>query len=166
MTPSLSTKIFFDSSRTEAPAIPGVEPIDVAAQPEAAAALARLDIAVPGDLPALLASEPGGKLRLVGLRLTVEEATELAQGRGVAGPPPRVLSTGWCPDCFRAKRILDEAGVAYDDVDVDGDRQLAAELVRRSGGRRVVPTLVFAGRVWAFNPSPPLLRRLIGSTAP
>jgi hypothetical protein len=47
-------------------------------------------------------------------------------------------------------------------VDIDRDAGAEAMVVQRSGGRRVVPTLRFGERVWAFNPAPPLLRRLLG----
>ncbi len=38
-------------------------------------------------------------------------------------------------------------------------------VLEKSGGRRVVPTLRFDDRLWAFNPDPPLLRRLLAGRA-
>lgn len=161
----LQTQVYYDSSRGAAPAVPGAFAIDVAAEPAAADRLGRLGLSTADDLPVALVCEPNGKLRLLGLRLSAEELARVAEGRGLdASPRPRVLATGWCGDCARAKRMLGEAGVLYDEVDVDGNAQLARELVEKSGGRRVVPTLVFDDRLWAFNPAPPLLRRLISRT--
>jgi len=157
----LHCQVYYDSSRGAAPAVPGVSAIDVAAEPAAAAKLGRLGLSAADDLPVALVCEPGGKLRLLGLRLSAEELARVADGRGLNGSRPRMLATGWCGDCARAKRLLGEAGVPYDEVDVDGNAQAARELVEKSGGRRVVPTLVFDDRLWAFNPAPPLLRRLI-----
>jgi len=50
-------------------------------------------------------------------------------------------------------------------VDIDRDPRAEALVMRRSGGRRVVPTLLFDGRLWAFNPDPPLLRQLLRGRA-
>lgn len=52
------------------------------------------------------------------------------------------------------------------EVDIERDAGAEAEVLRRSGGRRVVPTLVLDGRVWAFNPEPPMVRRLVAGGAP
>jgi len=163
MTQSLDCQIYFDSSRTTLPAVPGSELRDVAHDPEAVATLAKLGIRAAEDLPAALLSEPGGKLRVVGMRLSADELGKLAAGEKLEPQRPLLLGTGWCPDCARAKRVLADAGIAYDEVDIDRDGKAAGELVTRSGGRRVVPTLVIGGRLWAFNPAPPLLRRLLGT---
>jgi mycoredoxin len=165
MTQSLECQIYFDSSRSTVPALTGSVLRDVAHNPEAAATLARLGIRVAEDLPAVLLSEPGGKLRVVGMRLSADEVGKLAAGEKLEPQRPLVLGTGWCPDCARAKRVLADAGIAYDEVDIDRDSKVANELVTRSGGRRVVPTLVIGGRLWAFNPAPPLLRRLLGAAS-
>jgi glutaredoxin len=158
----LQCQVYYDSSRGAAPTVPGAFAIDVAAEPAAAGRLGRLGLSATDDLPVALVTEPGGKLRLLGGRLSAEDLARVAAGRGLAAAPrPRMLATGWCGDCARAKRVLGEAGVSYDEVDVDGNAQLARELIEKSGGRRVVPTLVFDDRLWAFNPAPPLLRRLI-----
>lgn len=163
MMQGLESTIYFDSSRSPAPAVPVGEVRDVAHDPDAAASLARLGIRIEEDLPAVLLAEPGGKLRLVGMRLSAEEVGQIVAGERLAPRRPLLLGTGWCPDCARAKRVLSDAGVAYDEVDIERDGKVASELVTRSGGRRVVPTLVLDGRLWAFNPAPPMLRRLLGA---
>jgi mycoredoxin len=158
---SLDCHIYFDSQRHAPPAGGCGEATDVAAGAGAGERLQRLGISPEADLPAVLLSEPDGKLRIVGLRLTSQEVERLAAGHGLPTSKLTVYSSSWCPDCRRAKRVLDEAEAAYEEVDIDHDARAEAAVLERSGGRRVVPTLRFDDRLWAFNPDPPLLRRLL-----
>ena len=158
---NLDCQIYFNSTDQTPPALPCGEPVDVAADPAAAHQLIKLGISPRHDLPAVLLREPGGKIRVAGLRLSSEEAGRLAAGAGFPPSRRRVYSSAWCPDCRRAKRVLEEAAVGYEEVDIDRDPRAEATVLERSGGRRVVPTLLFDDRLWAFNPDPPLLRRLL-----
>lgn len=54
--------------------------------------------------------------------------------------PVTVYSTRICPYCVMAKRLLTSKGVAYEDIMVDGNDDLRAELIRRTG-RRTVPQI-------------------------
>jgi mycoredoxin len=162
MQQNLDCQVYFNSHEQAPPLLSCGEPVDVAADPAAAHQLIKLGISPRHDLPAVLLREPGGKLRVVGLRLSPEEAARLATGAGFPTTQRRVYSSAWCPDCRRAKRVLDEASVGYEEVDIDRDPRAEATVLERSGGRRVVPTLLFDDRLWAFNPDPPLLRRLLG----
>jgi glutaredoxin len=56
-----------------------------------------------------------------------------------------VYSTEWCPDCWAAKRVLDEKGIAYNEIDIDGNPD-AVEVIVAARGKRVVPTLEYRGR--------------------
>jgi glutaredoxin len=162
MTKLLDCRIFYSSYDAQVAPPAACERVDLAAQPAAAHQLIRLGISPRHDLPAAVLTEPGGKIRVVGLRLTGEEAARLAAGEGIGGAARvRVYSSAWCPDCRRAKRVLEEADARFEEVDIDSDAQAEAEVLERSGGRRVVPTLLLDDRVWAFNPDPPLLRRLV-----
>jgi len=54
-----------------------------------------------------------------------------------------MYSTSWCPYCAMAKRLLDEKGQTYEEIDVEvvaGSRQ---EMVEKSG-RHTVPQ-IFVG---------------------
>ncbi|HXU34173.1 MAG TPA: glutaredoxin family protein [Thermoanaerobaculia bacterium] len=158
---SLRPKLLWDSTVAVAPAAEAlVEPVDVATDAAGAALLARLGLA-RADLPVLLVSDAIGKLRVLGARLTPEEIAALADGRGVPTSALTVYGASWCPDCRIAKRVLAEAGAKYDEIDIDQDASAEAAVIARSGGRRVIPTLAFDGRIWAFNPQPPQLRRLL-----
>jgi glutaredoxin len=166
MSRPLDCTVYFNS-RLE-PAVPPEAGhwIDLAHDPSAAHGLIRLGISPRSDLPAVLLTEPGGKLRAVGLRLAPEEVQRLARGEGLDDGEVTVYSSSWCPDCRRAKRLLAEAGVAFQEVVVDEDLKAEAWILERSGGRRVVPTVAIGRRLFAFNPDPTLLRGLIRHRAP
>jgi glutaredoxin 3 len=57
-----------------------------------------------------------------------------------------VYTTQFCPYCVRAKRLLQERGLAYEEFDVGDDDRLREEVIERSGGRRTVPQIFIAGR--------------------
>jgi mycoredoxin len=65
------------------------------------------------------------------------------------GQPRRVVvyTTAWCGDCRRAKRYLDEHGVAYEEVDIERDPEAAERVVQWSGGCRTVPTFDIDGQI-------------------
>ena len=165
MNHALECHIYYDSRRHAEPPPGCGDRIDLADRPEAGHHLIRLGLSPQADLPAVLLTEPGGKLRIVGLRLTEEETSRLASGAGIPAERLIVYSSSWCPDCRRAKRVLEEAERGFEEVDIDSDPQAEAMVLEKSGGRRVVPTLRFDDRLWAFNPDPPLLRRLLNGPA-
>jgi glutaredoxin len=158
----LECQVFYNSHEQEAP-VEGA--VDVAADPGAAHRLLQLGLSPRHDLPAVLLAEPGGKLRILGLRLSSGEVAKLCAAEGLPAARLLVYSSAWCPDCRRAKRVLDEADTSFEEVDIDRDAKAEATVLARSGGRRVVPTLLFDDRIWAFNPDPPLLRRLLNGRA-
>ena len=51
-----------------------------------------------------------------------------------------VYSSDWCPYCIRAKQLLDSKGVTYEEVRVDGQPQLRAEMTKKAG-RTSVPQI-------------------------
>lgn len=52
----------------------------------------------------------------------------------------QLYTTRFCPYCHAAKRLLDSKGVKYDEIGVDGNRALRAEMEQRSG-RYTVPQI-------------------------
>jgi mycoredoxin len=54
-----------------------------------------------------------------------------------------VYGTDWCPDCTRARRVLEENSVAYAWIDVDKETQADAFVRSVNQGKRSVPTIVF-----------------------
>lgn len=63
-----------------------------------------------------------------------------------------MYSTTWCGYCKRLKSQLDEAGVAYFEVNIE-ENEGAAQLVEKAnGGNRTVPTLIFSDGTAMTNP--------------
>ena len=56
-----------------------------------------------------------------------------------------VYSTVWCPDCRRLKARLDERGVVYSEIDIDGDVD-AAKRLQEATGRTAIPFVEVAGK--------------------
>ena len=55
-------------------------------------------------------------------------------------PQVTVYTTDYCPYCYRAKHVLNKRGIAYREIDVDGDDEKRAWLVKVTG-RRTVPQI-------------------------
>jgi glutaredoxin 3 len=56
-----------------------------------------------------------------------------------------MYTTGMCPYCVRAKMLLQNKGVAWEEVRIEGDRALMREMMERSG-RRTVPQIFIGDR--------------------
>lgn len=54
--------------------------------------------------------------------------------------PVVVYSSAWCPYCIRAKQLLNNKGVAFEEISVDGQPQVRAEMIRKAG-RTSVPQI-------------------------
>lgn len=52
-----------------------------------------------------------------------------------------VYTTDMCPYCYRAKRLLTQKGVAFEEIDVSLDAAKRAEMAEKAGGRRSVPQI-------------------------
>jgi glutaredoxin len=61
----------------------------------------------------------------------------------------RVLlyTTSGCPHCDAMRAALAARGVAVDEIDVGVRRELVPELLKLTGGRRVVPVVVEDGKI-------------------
>ncbi len=55
-----------------------------------------------------------------------------------------IYTTRYCPFCVRAKQLLQNKGLSFDEVPVDGDAQKRAEMTRRAG-RHTVPQIWIKG---------------------
>ncbi len=56
-----------------------------------------------------------------------------------------IYSSLFCPYCARAKRLLDQKGIDYTDIDVIADTAKCSEMVRRAGGLTSVPQIFIDG---------------------
>jgi glutaredoxin 3 len=57
-----------------------------------------------------------------------------------------IYTTPLCPYCSRAKRLLDQKGIAFIEINLWQFPERRAEMIERAGGRRTVPQLFVDGR--------------------
>lgn len=83
---------------------------------------------------------------------------------------PQIMITVYgrptCPSVPGVLRLLDEAGVAYDYVNVRQDFEAAARLRQITGGYESVPTLVFPDGRTLIEPGTAALRRALREADP
>lgn len=63
-----------------------------------------------------------------------------------------LYTTTWCGDCRRAKYFLQQRGVAYREVNIEGDETAEALVLRVNHGKRKVPTLQVGERYFSCSP--------------
>ena len=59
-------------------------------------------------------------------------------------PPVTIYTTRFCPYCSEAKALLRRKDVAFEEIDVSGDRAGRAAMTERARGRTSVPQ-IFVG---------------------
>jgi len=55
-------------------------------------------------------------------------------------PKVEIYATAWCPYCSRARQLLNDKGVEFEEIDVDARPGARAEMATRSG-RHTVPQI-------------------------
>ncbi|MEZ5099518.1 MAG: glutaredoxin 3 [Thermoleophilia bacterium] len=55
-----------------------------------------------------------------------------------------LYTTSWCPYCLRAKRLLHDQGLEYEEIDLDGEPGFRDRLVELTG-RWTVPQILIDG---------------------
>jgi glutaredoxin 3 len=65
----------------------------------------------------------------------------------VTAAPALLYTRAGCPHCDALRADLDHRGVPFREVDVGARPETVPELLKLTGGRRVVPVLVEAGRI-------------------
>jgi glutaredoxin 3 len=60
----------------------------------------------------------------------------------------RVLmySKSWCPYCDRARALLKDKGVTFQEIDIEAQPEQRADMIRRSGGQYTVPQIFIGER--------------------
>jgi glutaredoxin 3 len=61
-------------------------------------------------------------------------------------PTVEIYTTPICPYCVRAKRLLNQKGVAFVEIDLWQEPGRREEMIRRAQGRRTVPQIFINGR--------------------
>jgi mycoredoxin len=63
----------------------------------------------------------------------------------------RMYTTDWCGDCHRAKKFFKEKNISFDEINIERSRDALRQLVAWTGGKHIVPTFEFKGKV-LINP--------------
>ena len=74
----------------------------------------------------------------------------------------QLYGASWCPDCRRAKKFLSDQRVPFDWHDIDGDEEGIRLVEERNGGKRIIPTLLFADGSHLAEPTNEELAEKIG----
>jgi len=61
-----------------------------------------------------------------------------------AAPNVVVYSSNYCPFCHRAKALLEQKGVDFTEINVDGKPDIRTEMRKKADGRNTVPQ-IFVG---------------------
>lgn len=64
----------------------------------------------------------------------------------VAMSKVEIYTTPICPYCARAKGLLDDKGIAFQEIDVFMDNKMRETMRQRAGGRTSVPQIFIAGQ--------------------
>jgi mycoredoxin len=72
-------------------------------------------------------------------------------------PTARMYTTGWCPDCRRAKKFLKERGITVEEINVDESPDAEDLVMRVNDGRRKVPTFELNGEFFSCSPFNPYI---------
>ena len=76
-----------------------------------------------------------------------------------------VYGTTWCPDCTRAKRVLEKNGLSYAWTNIEQDDTAREYVQRINGGYKSVPTIVFPDGSVLVEPANSVLQEKIDSLA-
>ncbi len=77
----------------------------------------------------------------------------------------KIYGADWCGDTRRALRILDAAGVSYDYIDIDDDREGEKKVIAFNQGKRRIPLVEIASETGTQSlsvPSDSELKKAIG----
>jgi glutaredoxin-like protein len=65
----------------------------------------------------------------------------------------RMYGTRTCPDCARAKQVLNKHQVAFDWIDIEQDQEASAYVEKVNKGFKSVPTILFPDGSILVEPS-------------
>jgi mycoredoxin len=75
----------------------------------------------------------------------------------------RFYATSWCPDCIRAKEILNKTKIPYKLIDIDQDSEGLEFVKEVNNGNRTVPTIIFPDGSMLVEPSNKELNKKIAA---
>ena len=71
----------------------------------------------------------------------------------VAAPAVTMYTTTWCGYCKRLKRMMQDDGIVFAEVDIEKTPGTAEIVEKVNNGNQTVPTLVFSDGTAMTNPS-------------
>ena len=94
------------------------------------------------------------------------DATQAVREAAAAPPPIKMYSASWCGVCKKARRFLEQAGIPFQEIDVDKNRDAHSELqakARRAGiSASGVPVFDVGGQLIAGFDQRALMRAIDG----
>ena len=76
-----------------------------------------------------------------------------------------MYSTTWCGYCRRLKLQMDQAGIAYDEIDIERDPNAATFVEGVNAGNQTVPVIRYPDGSTATNPSIAQVRSTMAALA-
>lgn len=73
-----------------------------------------------------------------------------------------VYGAHWCPDCRRSKQFLGEHQIPYEWIDIEEDKQAEQDVIKKNGGKRIIPTIVFEDGEFLTEPTNAQLAAKLG----
>jgi glutaredoxin 3 len=61
-------------------------------------------------------------------------------------PGITIYTKSWCPYCAAAKKLLEEKGTAFTEIDIEAKPEKRAEMIQKAGGRTTVPQIFIGDR--------------------
>ncbi len=62
-----------------------------------------------------------------------------------------MYTTSWCGDCRVTKRVLEQKGLAFTEVDIEQNPNAAEIVMKVNNGKRSVPTLEYNGQAASMS---------------
>ena len=56
-------------------------------------------------------------------------------------PPITIYTKSWCPYCSAAKKLLNERGAEFTEIDIEKKPDARAEMIQKAKGRSTVPQI-------------------------
>ncbi len=75
----------------------------------------------------------------------------------------RIYGTKWCPDCARAKQVLNKHKIPFTWIDIEDDVEACSYVQRVNGGNKSVPTIVFPDGSILVEPSNARLEEILAA---
>ena len=72
-------------------------------------------------------------------------------------------STGWCGDCVRSKKLLDNLNIGYEEIDIDLDKEGYKKIAKLQNKKPRIPTIIFEDGTYLVEPTDPELLEKINS---